>query len=191
MRRFLILFRISESSMNLNPESSDLLTKSRSPYLGNIRQMRVSEESSFSNLQILWPNLRRLLRKFTTMDESPKNLLSKRRKFGPTLLRLLTRSIRQRTSEHRNVNTSRIQNNPFFTWLFECVRWRTNNNGPFSLIKPSQWPSQWSASMQTTTMPRTFAKQQGQQVLLCTPVRWFANDEITTQPNPLEAFKWT
>ncbi len=35
------------------------------------------------------PNLFPLLLKFTTKDESPKNLLSKRQNFGPILLRIL------------------------------------------------------------------------------------------------------
>ena len=76
--------------MNLNSESSDLWTKSCPCYLGSIWQMWISEES-FPNLRTFWPNLRPLLRKFTTKDESPKNLLSKRRIFGPVLLRLLTK----------------------------------------------------------------------------------------------------
>ena len=126
----------------------------------------------FPNLRTFWPNLRWLLRKFTTNNESPKNLLSKRRKFGPILLRLLTKytTTHVRTQE-RQYQSDSVQ--PLFHLAFQLCSLKDQQQWTFSLNNTSQWPSQWPASMQTTTMPRTFAKRQGQQVLLSTSVRRF------------------
>jgi hypothetical protein len=166
MRRFLFLFFespwISESSTNLILESR---TELRLNYLEICDQMRISEESSLESSD-LWTNLPRLLRKYTTMYV--------------------------RTQERQYQLDSE---QPRFSWLSELVRWRASNNGPFLPnktvdIRLSDGHNDLLQCKSQECLEPSQYDRDGRCYLALQKVD-STNDECTTQPNPLEAFKWT
>lgn len=120
----------------------------------------------FPNLRIFRPKLRRLLRKFTTL-----------------------------TSVYRNVSTSWIQNNPVSTGFPNLF-----DEGPATMVP---FPPNKTVDIRLNDGHNDLRRCKSQECLepsqydrdgrCYLALRYVdpTNDECTTQPNPLEAFKWT
>ena len=162
-----------------------------SPNLGdaqNIQRIRIPDLRTFDEITSCYLGNRDKLR---NSDESSSRTSGTSDKTSKLLIRKYT----TRTSEHRNVSTCWIQNNPVSTGFPNSFDERAGDNGPFSLNKTVDIRlNDDDTDLLQCKSHECLEPSQYDRDGRCYLALQYAdstNDVFKTQPNPLEAFKWT